>query len=98
MIHLKEIHLRYVVSLYLLLTTDLFAQNGNNGNGSSEDIRPVHKRIRMLSDSEPESSPVKFDNLNLPLAEEIEKKVSFLQNAYPDMDPMVLQDTLKYVG
>lgn len=51
----------------------------------------------MLSDSEPESSPVKFDNLNLPLAEEIEKKVSFLQNAYPDMDPMVLQDTLKYV-
>ena len=49
----------------------------------------------MLSDSEPESSPVKFDNLNLPLAEEIEKKVSFLQNAYPDMDPMVLQDTLK---
>ena len=52
----------------------------------------------MLSDSEPDSSPVKFDNLNLPLAEEIEKKVSFLQNAYPDMDPMVLQGTLKYVG
>ena len=72
-------------------------QNGSNVNGSSEEIRPVHKRIRMLSDSEPESSPVKFDNLNLPLAEEIEKKVSFLQNAYPDMDPMVLQDTLKYV-
>ena len=51
----------------------------------------------MLSDSESESSPVKFDNLNLPLAEEIEKKVGFLQNAYPDIDPMVLQDTLKYV-
>ena len=50
----------------------------------------------MLSDSESESSPVKFDNLNLPLAEEIEKKVGFLQNAYPDIDPMVLQDTLKY--
>ena len=45
----------------------------------------------MLSDSETES-PVKLD---LPLADEIEKKVSFLQNAYPDIDPMVLQDTLK---
>lgn len=51
----------------------------------------------MLSDSEPDSSPVKFDNLNLPLAEDIEKKVSFLKDAYPDIDEMVLQDTLKYV-
>ena len=49
----------------------------------------------MLSDSEPEATPTKFDKLDVPLADEIEKKVSFLQNAYPDMDPMVLQDTLK---
>ena len=69
----------------------------NGANGSSEEVRPVHKRIRMLSDSEPDSSPVKFDNLNLPLAEDIEKKVSFLKDAYPDIDEMVLQDTLKYV-
>jgi len=67
----------------------------NGANGSSEEVRPVHKRIRMLSDSEPDSSPVKFDNLNLPLAEDIEKKVSFLKDAYPDIDEMVLQDTLK---
>ena len=59
---------------------------------SSQKVRPVHKGIRMLSDSETEASPVKLD---LPLADEIEKKVSFLQNAYPDIDPMVLQDTLK---
>jgi len=76
------------------------SQNGSSNttstNSQSQDeVRPVHKRIRMLSDSESESSPVKFDNLNLPLAEEIEKKVGFLQNAYPDIDPMVLQDTLK---
>jgi len=76
------------------------SQNGSNvtssNNSQSQDeVRPVHKRIRMLSDSESESSPVKFDNINLPLAEDIEKKVAFLQNAYPDMDPMVLQDTLK---
>jgi len=75
------------------------SQNGSSvtsSNSQSQDeVRPVHKRIRMLSDSESESSPVKFDNINLPLAEDIEKKVAFLQNAYPDMDPMVLQDTLK---
>ena len=59
---------------------------------SSQEVRPVHKRIRILSDSETEASPVKLD---LPLADDIEKKVSFLQNAYPDIDPMVLQDTLK---
>ena len=59
---------------------------------SSQEVRPVHKRIRILSDSESEASPVKLD---LPLADDIEKKVSFLQNAYPDIDPMVLQDTLK---
>jgi len=55
------------------------SQNGSSNttstNSQSQDeVRPVHKRIRMLSDSESESSPVKFDNLNLPLAEEIEKK------------------------
>ena len=49
----------------------------------------------MLSDSEPDSSPAKFEKLNVPLADDIEQKVSFLQTAYPDMDPMVLQDTLK---
>lgn len=59
---------------------------------SSQEVRPVHKRIRMLSDSETEASPAKLD---LPLAEDIEKKVNFLQNAYPDLDPMMLQDTLK---
>ena len=67
-------------------------QNGSSSVQSSEEVtRPVHKRIRMLSDSETDS-PVKLD---LPLADDIEKKVGFLQNAYPDMDPMVLQDTLK---
>ena len=67
-------------------------QNGSSSVQSSQEVRPVHKRIRILSDSETEASPVKLD---LPLAEDIEKKVSFLQNAYPDIDPMVLQDTLK---
>ena len=77
----------HVVSQNLLLY-----QNGSGSLQSSEEIRPVHKRIRMLSDSETEASPVKLD---LPLAEDIEKKVNFLHNAYPDLDPMVLQDTLK---
>ena len=67
------------------------SQNGANRD-SEVMTKPVHKRIRMLSDSEPENSPVKLD---VPQAEEIEKKVNFLQNAYPDIDPMVLQDTLK---
>jgi len=68
------------------------SQNGSSSVQSSQEVRPVHKRIRILSDSESEASPVKLD---LPLADDIEKKVSFLQNAYPDIDPMVLQDTLK---
>ena len=68
------------------------SQNGANRD-SEVMTKPAHKRIRVLSDSEPENSPVKLD---VPLAEEIETKVNFLQNAYPDMDPMVLQDTLKY--
>ena len=58
----------------------------------SQEVRPVHKRIRMLSDSETEARPVMLD---VPLSEDIEKKVNFLQNAYPDLDPMMLQDTLK---
>ena len=47
----------------------------------------------MLSDSESDCSPVK---LPLPAAEEIERKVSLLQATYPQLDPMVIQDTLKY--
>ena len=47
----------------------------------------------MLSDSESDCSPVK---LSLPGADEIEKKVSILQATYPQVDPMVIQDTLKY--
>ena len=70
----------------------LLFQNGSSSVQSSQEVRPVHKRIRILSDSETEASPVKLD---LPLADDIEKKVKFLQNAYPDIDPMVLQDTLK---
>ena len=61
-----------------------------NGSCDSEPRQP-HKRIRMLSDSESDCSPVK---LNLPAAEEIEKKVSLLQATYPQLDPMVIQDTL----
>ena len=47
----------------------------------------------MLSDSESDCSPVKQ---SLPSAEEIEKKVSLLQATHPQVDPMVIQDTLKY--
>ena len=68
-------------------------KNGNNDDCNSSEVvvKPVHKRIRVMSDSETES-PVKLDDK---LADDIEKKVNFLQNAYPDVDPMVLQDTLK---
>ena len=65
--------------------------SSQNGSSDSEPRQP-HKRIRMLSDSESDCSPVK---LNLPAAEEIEKKVSLLQATYPQLDPMVIQDTLK---
>lgn len=64
------------------------SQNGSSGS----EPRPPHKRIRMLSDSESDCSPVK---LNLPDAEEIERKVNLLQATYPQLDPMVIQDTLK---
>ena len=66
------------------------SQNGNGSSGSEP--RQPHKRIRMLSDSESDCSPVK---LNLPAAEEIERKVGVLQATYPQVDPMVIQDTLK---
>ena len=68
------------------------SQPSQNGSSESEP-RPPHKRIRMLSDSESDCSPVK---LSLPGADEIEKKVSILQATYPQVDPMVIQDTLKY--
>ena len=54
---------------------------------SSQKVKPVHKGIRMLSDSETEASPVKLD---LSLADGTKKKVKFPAN--PDIDPMVLQD------
>ena len=58
---------------------------------SSQKMRPVHKGIRMLSDSETEASPGELD---LPLADDgTKKKVKFPAN--PDIDPMVLQDTLR---
>ena len=51
-------------------------QNGTSyQNGSSEsELKPAHKRIRILSDSESDCSPVKVRSV--PLAEEVEKKVS----------------------
>jgi len=72
------------------------SQSVNGENGCSEPKPPAHKRIRMISDSESEngSSPTKVD-INLPLPEDIERKVNFLKNACPTVDPMVLQDTLK---
>ena len=82
----------HVVVQVQLVNKPVVCQNGSSSVHSSQEVRPVHKRIRILSDSESEASPVKLD---LPLADDIEKKVSFLQNAYPDIDPMVLQDTLK---
>ena len=37
------------------------SQNGSNGSSAPERAPgPVHKRIRMMSDSEPDSSPVKI--------------------------------------
>jgi len=72
-----------------------YSQNGENGYSNPKP--PAHKRIRMISDSESEnggSSPTKVDP-NLPLPEDIEKKVNFLKNACPGVDPMILQDTLK---
>ena len=47
---------------------------------SSQKVRPVHKGIRMLSDSETEASPVKLD---LSLADGTKKKVKFPAN--PDI-------------
>jgi len=72
------------------------SQSVNGENGYSDPKPPAHKRIRMISDSESEngSSPTKVDN-NLPLPEDIERKVNFLKNACPSVDQMVLQDTLK---
>ena len=77
-------------------TTPEPSHSQNGENGFSDPRPPAHKRIRMISDSESEngSSPTKVD-LNLPLPDEIEKKVNFLKNACPSVDPMILQDTLK---
>merc|ERR1719341_2639189 len=50
--------------------------------------------LKAHSESENGSSPTKVDH-NLPLPDEIEKKVNFLKNACPSVDPMILQDTLK---
>ena len=74
---------------------DSSPQNGashQNGILSSE-LKPAHKRIRILSDSESDCSPVKT---NVPSATENEKKISFLKNAYPNMDSVVIEETLKY--
>jgi len=78
----------------ILEDTDTSPENGvSHQNGSSSpDQKPAHKRIRMLSDSEPDSSPVKANGSQ---ATDTERKVSFLQNAYPNMDPTVIRDTLK---
>ena len=77
-------------------TTPEPSHSQNGENGFSDPRPPAHKRIRMISDSESEngSSPAKADQ-NLPLPEDIERKVNFLKNACPSVDPMVLQDTLK---
>ncbi|XP_023339390.1 SWI/SNF-related matrix-associated actin-dependent regulator of chromatin subfamily A containing DEAD/H box 1 homolog isoform X3 [Eurytemora carolleeae] len=57
------------------------------GNGSS------HKRMRILSDSESENgSPEKKIQTEV---DQLEKKLSFLKNAFPNRDPMELQDVLK---
>ena len=90
---LNSLRLSLIIINIQLIVLNYWLQNGST-NGS-EEVKPAHKRIRMLSDSEPDSSPAKFEKLNVPLADDIEQKVSFLQTAYPDMDPMVLQDTLK---
>ena len=77
-------------------TTPEPSHSQNGENGFSDPRPPAHKRIRMISDSESEngSSPSKVD-INLSLPDEIEKKVNFLKNACPSVDPMILQDTLK---
>ena len=79
-------------------TTPEPSHSQNGENGYSDPKPPAHKRIRMISDSESEnggSSPNKVDP-NLPVTDEIERKVNFLKNACPSVDPMILQDTLKY--
>ena len=61
-------------------------------NGSSTQ----HKRIRMMSDSDSENgSPVKKGTDLSGKTSELEEKLTFLKNACPNVDAMVLQDTLK---
>ena len=61
-------------------------------NGSSTQ----HKRIRMMSDSDSENgSPVKKGTDLSGKTSELEEKLAFLKNACPNVDAMVLQDTLK---
>merc|ERR1719447_1816422 len=61
-------------------------------NGSSTQ----HKRIRMMSDSDSENgSPVKKGTDLAGKTSELEEKLAFLKNACPNVDTMVLQDTLK---
>ena len=94
----KKVKMRGIKNLNLesISHEDPDGENGvSHQNGSSSpDQKPAHKRIRMLSDSEPDSSPVKANGSQ---ATDTERKVSFLQNAYPNMDPTVIRDTLKYV-
>ena len=72
------------------------SQESEAKNGSSSGSSGQHKRIRMMSDSDSENgSPVKGGSGLSGQASELEQKLSFLKNACPNVDAMVLQDTLR---
>jgi len=67
----------------------------DNETYDSPTSAPVHKRIRMLSESGSENGGTPGKSQGIPTPEEIDRKVSFLASACPNMDVMALQDTLR---